>query len=187
MNFVLSWNFQEGNDSDEEEEGDEEGSEEDATDAGDLEDTQKAAKFGWFDDLFVFDTGETLLRINVIGSHLLSLSSEDPDILLFKWIADVLCRCAWHLRRTHEIICFYSQIFGNFRFSWLHLSPNLMLLRSVTLSWSHPVQLNKSGPTRRAAHSTCAVSNKLVIFGGRDPTARRNDLHVFNIGNLLIN
>lgn len=99
---------EEGNDSDEEEEGTEEGSEEDATDAaGDLEDAQKAAEFGWFDDLFVLDT--------------------------------------------------------------------------VTLSWSHPMQLNKSGPTRRAAHSTCAVSDKLVIFGGKDPTARRNDLHVFNI------
>lgn len=71
-----------------------------------LEQTQEAAKFGWFDDLFVFDTES---------------------------------RC-----------------------------------------WSQPMHLNKGGPTPRAAHAMCATSNHLVIFGGRDPIGRKNDLYIYD-------
>ena len=49
-------------------------------------------------------------------------------------------------------------------------------------SWSSPMQMNLGVPTARAAHAMCAMDKKLVIFGGRDAQARRNDIHVFDTG-----
>ena len=37
-------------------------------------------------------------------------------------------------------------------------------------------------PTPRAAFGMCAVGSKIVIFGGRDSTGRKNDLFVLNTG-----
>ena len=49
-------------------------------------------------------------------------------------------------------------------------------------SWSQPMQLNVSGPTPRAAHTLCATGHTLVVFGGRDPIGRQNDLYFFDTG-----
>jgi len=46
------------------------------------------------------------------------------------------------------------------------------------------MHLNKGGPTPRAAHAMCATSNHLVIFGGRDPIGRKNDLYIYDTGEL---
>ena len=47
-------------------------------------------------------------------------------------------------------------------------------------SWSQPMQMNRKGPTPRAALAMCSVNHHLVIFGGRDSTGRQNDLHIYD-------
>ncbi|XP_013407938.1 kelch domain-containing protein 1 [Lingula anatina] len=64
------------------------------------------------------------------------------------------------------------------QFGWFN---DLFIFDTETSSWSHPMQMNAVGPTPRAATGMCAVKNKLVIFGGRDSQARRNDLYIYNI------
>lgn len=44
------------------------------------------------------------------------------------------------------------------------------------------MQMNLGVPTARAAHVMCAVNKQLVIFGGKDIEARKNDIHIFNTG-----
>jgi amphiphysin len=44
------------------------------------------------------------------------------------------------------------------------------------------MQMNLGVPTPRAAHTMCAVDNYLLIFGGKDIEARKNDLHIFDTG-----
>lgn len=42
--------------------------------------------------------------------------------------------------------------------------------------------MNLGVPTARAAHVMGAVNKQLVIFGGKDIEARKNDIHIFNTG-----
>ena len=48
------------------------------------------------------------------------------------------------------------------------------------------MHMNLGIPTARAAHGMCTIGRNIVIFGGRDTEKRRNDLHVYNIGELVI-
>lgn len=63
------------------------------------------------------------------------------------------------------------------QFGWFN---DLFIFNTVTLSWSNPMQMNLGSPTPRAAHSLCALGQHLVIFGGRDSEARKNDTRIFN-------
>lgn len=58
----------------------------------------------------------------------------------------------------------------------------VLLMCSVTSSWSHPMHLNAGGPTPRAAHTMSSFGQYLVIFGGRDTESRTNDLHIYDTG-----
>ena len=66
------------------------------------------------------------------------------------------------------------------QFGWF---DDLYVFNTTTLAWSQPMQMNLGGPSPRAAHAMAAVDGKyLVIFGGRDAEARRNDVHIFDTG-----
>jgi len=58
----------------------------------------------------------------------------------------------------------------------------VLLMCSVTSSWSHPMHLSAGGPTPRAAHTMSSFGQYLVIFGGRDTESRTNDLHIYDTG-----
>ena len=44
------------------------------------------------------------------------------------------------------------------------------------------MQMNLGVPTMRAAHGLTAVGHNLIVFGGRDPDGRQNDIHIFDTG-----
>ena len=48
------------------------------------------------------------------------------------------------------------------------------------------MQMNLGGPSPRAATGMAAVGKHLVIFGGKDAEARKNDLYIFDTGVLRI-
>ncbi|CAH1796061.1 unnamed protein product [Owenia fusiformis] len=62
-------------------------------------------------------------------------------------------------------------------FGWFN---DIFVFDTESNTWSNPMQMNLAVPTPRAAHGMCAIGKNIVIFGGRDTEARRNDLHIFN-------
>jgi amphiphysin len=65
---------------------------------------------------------------------------------------------------------------------FLHVNYFLSFAFSETKTFSSPMQMNLGCPTPRAAHDMCSINKYLVIFGGRDADARKNDLHIFDTG-----
>mgnify|MGYP001556700605 CR=1 FL=1 len=65
------------------------------------------------------------------------------------------------------------------QFGWF---DDLYVFDTSSNSWSQPLQMNRAGPTPRAAHGMVAVEKFIVIFGGRDCKGRKNDLHIFHTG-----
>jgi len=62
-------------------------------------------------------------------------------------------------------------------FGWFN---DLFIFDTVSHSWSNPMQMNLGVPSPRAAHAMCSHGKNIVIFGGRDSEARRNDIYMFD-------
>ncbi|XP_014668880.1 PREDICTED: kelch domain-containing protein 1-like [Priapulus caudatus] len=62
-------------------------------------------------------------------------------------------------------------------FGWFN---DLVTFDTEKSQWEAVHCSNDGMPTPRAGHSMCAIANLLVIFGGRDPLARRNDIHILD-------
>ncbi|RUS86758.1 hypothetical protein EGW08_005481 [Elysia chlorotica] len=146
---------------------------------------------GWFDDLFVYDTGMFLsFNVHIYMCFLILC----PPLLEQLDIEESLIALGEKTKRSKNYI--YSKIqflydddeeFEDIpeskeqegaEFGWFN---DLFVLDTETLKWSQPMQMNLGVPTQRAAHGMCAIGRDLVIFGGRDIEDRQNDLHIFNV------
>ncbi|XP_078605037.1 kelch domain-containing protein 1-like [Branchiostoma floridae x Branchiostoma japonicum] len=63
------------------------------------------------------------------------------------------------------------------KFTWY---DDLYIFDTDTNTWENPEPLKLGAPTPRAAHALCAMGKKLVVFGGRDREARKNDLYILD-------
>lgn len=62
-------------------------------------------------------------------------------------------------------------------FGWFN---DIFVFDTVSCCWTNPMQMNLGVPTARAASSMCSYGKKIIIFGGRDSEARRNDVNIFD-------
>ncbi|KAJ8304073.1 hypothetical protein KUTeg_017656 [Tegillarca granosa] len=122
-------------------------------------------EFGWFNDFYSFDTGHQCpsprdkLQATVIGDKIFYFGGFGPKAGALgddeEWEDD-------EDDEDDEV-------------------PNDQEgAEFATNKWSQPIQMNLGVPTARAAHAMCSIGKNIVIFGGRDTEARRNDLHIFN-------
>lgn len=141
--------------------------------------------FGWFDDLFMFDTesgkwsaldstgnkprARDKLQAVAIGTNIYYFGGFGP-----KTDQD-LEDLEEESEEEEEIPEAQNQ--QGAEFGWFN---DIYVLDTVSCQWSQPMQMNLECPTPRAAHGMCAVGTCIYIFGGRDIEDRQNDLHCYN-------
>lgn len=141
--------------------------------------------FGWFDDMFMFDTETNIwavidptgnkprardkLQAVAVGTNIYYFGGFGPktdnDL-------DELDESEEEEEELPE-----AQTQQGAEFGWFN---DLYIFDTVSRQWSQPMQMNLGVPTPRAAHGMCAVDTNIYIFGGRDIEDRQNDLHCYN-------
>lgn len=129
---------------------------------GPLEDAetedQEGAAFGWFNDLFSFDT----------------------ENCTWEKLSPAFTGCPTP-RAAHGMCAVGSRIiiFGG-RDS-VGRKNDLFILDTETMEWI-PTPTTGRQPESRSFHTCTAVGNRVVVFGGRSPeNAHFNDLHIFDV------
>ncbi|XP_050400202.1 kelch domain-containing protein 1 [Patella vulgata] len=132
--------------------------------------------FGWFDDLFVFDT--------VSNSWSVVTGDGERPCARDKLQATVVDKSIYYFggfgpkSADEDILEEDNEEEDGAEFGWF---DDLFVFNTESKKWSEPMQMNLGVPTARAAHGMCTVGRNIVIFGGRDMESRRNDLRMFNI------
>ncbi|XP_025077294.1 LOW QUALITY PROTEIN: kelch domain-containing protein 1-like [Pomacea canaliculata] len=142
--------------------------------------------FGWFDDVFTFDTVTETWSIMETEGNKPRARDKHQGVAVgtsiyyfggFGPLTDEDVELEEDDEEESEEIPEANDQEGA-EFGWFN---DLFVLDTVKGQWSQPMHMNLGVPTPRAAHGMCAVDGNLYIFGGRDIEDRQNDLHIFNI------